>query len=82
MRESKNGPLAPKVQYHKKKKKKKKSGEKQRRGWCGSGNYTWAMNVEAMRVQWYRSGGEVVLVECAKWRQVYTIGISLVACGE
>ena len=31
---------------------------------------------------WYGSGGEVVLVEHAKQRQVYTIGISLVVCGE
>jgi len=33
-------------------------------------------------VQWYRSGGEAVLVEHAKQRWVYTIGISLVVCGE
>jgi len=25
------------------KKKKKKRGEKQRQGWCGSGNHTWAV---------------------------------------
>ena len=28
---------------HQKKRKKKKSGEKQRRGWCGSGGYTRAV---------------------------------------
>jgi len=29
--------------HKKKKKKKKKSGEKQRQGWCGSGNHTQAV---------------------------------------
>ena len=38
--------------------------------------------VEAMQVQWYGSGSEAVLVEHVKQRQVYTVGISLVACGE
>jgi len=38
--------------------------------------------VEAMRVQWYGGGSKVALVERAKWRRVYTIGISPVACGE
>ena len=38
--------------------------------------------VEAMQVQWYRSGSEEELVEHTGQRWVYTIGISLVACGE
>jgi len=38
--------------------------------------------VEAMRMQWYGSGGKGELVERTGWRRVYTIGASLVVCGE
>jgi len=38
--------------------------------------------VEAMRTQWYGSGSEEGIVEHTGWRWVYTIGVSLVACGK
>jgi len=38
--------------------------------------------VEAIRTQWYGSGSEEELVEHARWRRVYTIGISPAACGN
>ena len=38
--------------------------------------------VEAMRVWWYGRWSEAGLVECAEWKQAYTIGASLVASGE
>jgi len=59
------------------KKKKKKSGKKQRRGWCGSGNYTRAVRWRLCE----RGGTEEGIVEHAGQR-VYTIGASLVASGE
>ena len=55
---------------------------KLRWGWCGSGNYTRVVNVEAMQVRWYGSGSEAVLVERTRQRWVYTIGISQVVCGK
>ena len=38
--------------------------------------------VEAMQVQWNRSGSKEEIVECAGQRQVYTIGISPVVRRE
>jgi len=58
------------------------SGEKQRWGWCGSGTYTEAGKVEVMRVWRYGRECKAVLVEGKQWRQVHTIGINLVVCGE
>jgi len=64
---------------HKKKKKKWKEAE-------AGVVWKWELHmgdeVEAIQVQWYRRGSKAALVECAEWRWVYTIGISLVACRE
>ena len=38
--------------------------------------------VEVMQAWWYRRECEAVLVEGKQRRQVYTIGINLVVCGE
>jgi len=63
-----------------KKKKKKKEWREVEAGAMCKWNLHRGSEVEAMQMQWYRSGSKEELVECAGQRWVYTIGISPAAC--
>ena len=63
-------------------KKKKKKWREAEAGVVWKWKLHMGSEVEAMRTQWYGSGGEEGIVECAGQRRVYTIRASLVVSGE
>jgi len=64
------------------KKKKKKKWKEAEAGVVWKWELHTGSEVEAMRTRWYGSGSEEGIVERTGRRRVYTIGASLVACGE